>query len=335
MKITIAQYHPEDFSPLQKMTQNSFLLNSFNVDSHLPHRLKGELFFENMARKAMQEHSNSCLVARLNKEAVGYLIYGIDRNLSQSFGFTTGAIILFCVREDMQGKKVGKELLKQTLLLLNKSGVRLVSVGTDSNNIAALNLYQNYGFRTRLNWGTYRLYPHFPLPPRQQSGPAITPYAGEKGIERLIRYTERPIAFFHENKIHPRNLVTFRKSISEIVKKGISSGKYGTMIIKEKGLLKDKIAAFLTYEEEPSVEKFFNRGTVEKRIFRVNDIVTHPESRNRGFGTALLDTFIHSAGNNHFIEVWISMDNWPMLNVAARCGFRLAHLATVLHCFIS
>jgi len=335
MRITVENYHPEDFTSLQKMTKNSFLLNAFNVDSHLPHLLKGELYFETMARKAMQEHSNSCLVARLNDDAVGYLIYGIDRSLTDAFGFVTGAIILFCVREDIQGKKVGKALLDQTLRYLKKSGVRLVSVGTDGNNIAALNLYQNFGFRTRLNWGTFRLYPNFPLPSPPKRTPAVTPFTGEKGIERLTRYTERPIAFFREKKIHPRNMVKFRKTIAATVRKGIISGKYGTLLIKEKGLLKERISAFLTYEQEPNVEQFFNKGTMKKRVFRVNDIVTHPGSRNKGLGTALLDTFVRSAGENHFIEIWIAMDNWPMLNVAAQCGFRLAHLATVLHCFIS
>ena len=335
MHITVENYHPEDFNSLQEMTSNSFLLNSFNVDSHLPHLLKGELFFENMARKAMQDHSNSCLVARLNGEAVGYLIYGVDKNLSEAFDFRTGAIILFCVREDMQGKKVGKTLLEHTLRFLRQNNVKLVSVGTDGNNIAALNLYQNSGFRTRLNWGTFRLYPDFPLPPPPAEKIGVIPFAGERGIERLTRYTERPIAFFRENKIHRRNMVKFRNIISQTVKDGINSGKYGTLLIKEKRLLKDRVSAFLTYEEEPSVEKFFNRGNVKKRIFRVNDIVTHPDSRNKGMGTALLDTFVRSAGENHFIEIWISMDNWPMLNVAARCGFRLAHLATVLHCFLN
>ena len=110
----------------------------------------------------MLEHSSSCLVARLKGEAVGYLIYGIDKNLSDAFGFITGAIILFCVREDIQGKKVGKTLLSRTIQYLKEKGVRLISVGTDGNNIAALNLYQNFGFRTRFNWGTYRLYPNFP-----------------------------------------------------------------------------------------------------------------------------------------------------------------------------
>ena len=335
MQITVENYHPKDFSSLEKMTQNSFLLNSFNVDSHLPHLLKGELFFENMARKAMQNHSNSCLVARRNGEAVGYLIYGIDQNLSKAFGFRTGAIILFCVREDMQGKKVGKALLEHTIRFLRGNGVRLISVGTDGNNIAALNLYQNFGFRTRLNWGTFRLYPNFPMPPAIKNKPAVVPFAGERGIEQLTRYTERPIAFFRENKIHPRNMVKFRNMISDIVKDGITGGKCGTLLIKEKRLLKDRVSAFLTYEEEPSVEKFFNKGNIKKRIFRVNDIVCHPNARNRGLGTALLDTFVRSTGEHHFIEAWISMDNWPMLNVAARCGFRLAHLATVLHCFLN
>ena len=87
-------------------------------------------------------------------------------------------------------------------------------------------------------------------------------------------------------------------------------------------------------DEEPSVEKFFNRGGIRKKIFRVNDIITHPAVRNRGLGTALLDTFVRQVRDYHFIEIWIAMDNWPMINIASRCGFRLAHLATVLHCHL-
>lgn len=333
-EITVDYFRPDDFLPLQEMTENSFLLNSFNVDSHLPHLLKGELFFENMAKRAMEEHANSCLVARRGKTPVGYLIFGTDASLSETFGFTTAAIILFCVKEGLQGRKIGRALLSRTFALLRKHNIRLISVGTDGNNIAALNLYQNYGFRTRLNWGTYRYYPEYPPPPPLPDRPPIRPYAGERGIEKLTRYTDRPIAFFREQKIHPRNMVRFRQSVTATVCDGIITGKYGTLVIPGRGFLKERINALLTYEEEPSVEKFFNRGGIRKKIFRVNDIITHPGVRNRGLGTALLDTFVRQVHDYHFIEIWIAMDNWPMINIASRCGFRLAHLATVLHCHL-
>jgi len=319
-----------DLEHIREMTRSSFLLNSFNIDTHLPRPLKGEVYFENMAVKAMKETANSCLVARLKGKAVGYIIHGVDSRLSKMFDLSTATIMLFCVAKDARGKGVGRALLSRSMEMLLEKGVRLITVGTDSNNISALNLYQDAGFRIRMNWGTYRFYPNFALPDTTLTVD-ISPYAGEKGVEKIVRYTERPIAFFRENAISKRALVRFRNDILDSIVKGIREGRNGTMLVKTDGLLKRRISGLLTYEKEPSIEKFFNNQGEDKPIYRINDIVIDKKHMNKGIGSQLLSHFTGSVTNYHFIETWISMDNWPMINIVTKCGYRLAHQATILH----
>lgn len=326
----IGFYRAADRNRLQEITNRSFLLNSFNVDSHLPRMLKGEVFFETMASRAMTENSSSCLVARIRGNPVGYIIHAIDKKLSELFDIRTGTIILFCVAREAQGKGVGRALLKKSLSLLKARDVRLITVGTDGNNIAALKLYQDAGFRTRMNWGTFRYYPSFQQP-EIPPGPRVVPYAGEKGMERISRFTERPISFFTERLIHPRNLVALRKDVIQKVVHGIESGTYHTMLAWQGSLLGERIVGLLTYEEESSIQRFFNRNGSPKPIYRINDLVTMPRQRDSGVGTRLLAEFLNSARDYHFAEIWVAMDNWPLLNVLAKCHFRIAHLATVLH----
>jgi len=325
-------FRPEDYEPLSDMTKNSFQLNSFNVDAHLPRLLKGELFFETLAKKAFRENSSSCLVAREKNKPLGYIIFGFDTKLSEFFSLSTASIMLFCVDMEAQGKGVGKALLNKALFVLRSKGVRLITVGTDSNNLAALNLYQTAGFRTRMIWGTYRYYPKFKIE-KGTSKASVQPYGGEKGIDKLIRFSERPVAFFRENKIDKRGLVRLRQDIYANITDRIKSGRCGSIIAKMPGAFYDKLVGLITYEEEKVVQEFFNSGEKSKKIYRVNDLVVHDRHRNMGIGTHLVSEFISNIQDCHFVEGWVAMENWALINILTKCRFRLSHMATVLHHF--
>ena len=331
--IDITSFKSDDYYPLKEITRNSFPLNSFNVDAHLPSLLKGEVYFETLAKKAFTESSSSCLVARIKGKPAGYIIFGFDKKLSEFFGFKTASIMLLCVGDEYQGKGIGGALLNNAMSVLKSKDVRLTTVGTDSNNLSALSIYQKAGFSTRMIWGTYRFYPKF-RNPKYPVRAVVQNYSGEKGVEKLVRFCERPISFFKENKIEKRGLVKLRQDVYSSIENGIKKGHLGTMTARISGTFYNKIVSFLTYEEETVIQEFFNSGSEKTKIYRINDLVVHKKHRGQGIATQMLSEFIHSTKDYHFMEIWASMDDWALINVISKCGFRLSHLSTVLHHFV-
>ena len=78
--IDITSFKSDDYYPLKEITRSSFQLNSFNVDAHLPSLLKGEVYFETLAKKAFTESSSSCLVARIKGKPAGYIILVLTKS---------------------------------------------------------------------------------------------------------------------------------------------------------------------------------------------------------------------------------------------------------------
>lgn len=331
MEITIDFFRVEDYRKLSELTKRSFLLNAWNIDAHLPRPLGGEVFFQNVATKALHENSNSCLVARSRNQPVGYIIYGVDLQIGSHLGVSTATIILFCVDESYKGRGIGEKLLERACTLLGSRGIKLLTVGTDANNQPALTLYQRAGFVTRLNWATWRLYPGFHRTP--VAAPfRIEPWSGDESIFRLCRLVDRPLSWFRDAKVAPRGLVSLRRSLSKLLVQHIIDRRCMVLVAKAGGFFRERIIGMLVWEEDGSVEKFYNTKEIEKRVYRITDILVARSSQRQGVASQLLSSFCDmAASRSHCIEAWAAMDDWASLNVLSKCSFRPVHMATVLH----
>jgi GNAT superfamily N-acetyltransferase len=333
--IEIDFFRNEDYETLALLTKRSFALSAYTVDRHLPRALYGEVFFQTVATRALRENSNACLVARRKGVPLGYIIYGVDIELSKKFGYTLATIILFCVDEASHGQGVGRRLLLRAIDLLKSRGVDLLTVGTDANNLPALTLYQRAGFVTRLTWGAWRLYPDFPsLPVRSPF--RVAQWSGEEQALQLCRHVDRPISYFRDSNIPLRGLVHLRKELASKVQQHLRQRQSSAYTAYGDGFWGERAVGLLVWEEDGSIEKFFNSEALEKRVYRISDIFIPRTLRGQGIATQLVKTFCSAAlHRSHFIETWIAQDDWAMANVLVKNAFRPAHFATVLHLWLN
>jgi len=328
-------FRNEDYDALAHLTKRSFAQSAYTVDRHLPRALYGEVFFQTVATRALRENSNACLVARRKRTPLGYIIYGVDLELSKKFGYTLATIILFCVDEACRGQGVGRLLLARAIDLLKSRGVALLTVGTDANNLPALTLYQRAGFVTRLTWGAWRLYPNYPSLP-VASPCRVSPWSGEEQALQLCRQIDRPISYFRDSNIPARGLVRLRKELTANLQNHIRQQKSFAYAAYGSGFWGERALGLLAWEEDASIEKFFNSAEVEKRIYRISDVLVARTLRGQGIASQLVKSFCSDvAARAHFIEAWIAMDDWASINVFVKNSFRPAHLATVLHLWIT
>jgi ribosomal protein S18 acetylase RimI-like enzyme len=87
------------------------------------------------------------LVAEEDGDVVGYIVIGIDKGKSETFGFSWGHIVSLAVDPSCQGRGVGSALIASGLDRLKKKGVKYAEVLTDQNNIAAIRAYEKNNFR--------------------------------------------------------------------------------------------------------------------------------------------------------------------------------------------
>jgi len=338
-------FRNEDYNALADLTKRSFALSAYTVDRHLPRPLRGEVFFQTVVTRALRENSNACLVARKRDVPLGYIIYGVDLDLSKKFGVTLATIILFCVDEAHRRQGVGRNLLARAIGLLKSRGVELLTVGTDCNNLPALTLYQQAGFMTRLTWGAWRLYPGFVPEAAMSAQPtsltSLTPYAnglrfipwtGEENALELCRQIERPLSYFRDSRLPLRGLVHLRKLLAANLRKDIEDQSTSALIASGTGFWGERPLGLLAYEEEGAIEKFYNLEGIEKRVYRVSDVIIARNARGQGIASRLVQNFCAQALPGAFyIEAWAAADDWAAMNVLVKNYFRPAHIAVVLH----
>jgi ribosomal protein S18 acetylase RimI-like enzyme len=336
-------FRNEDYNALADLTKRSFALSAYTVDRHLPRPLHGEVFFQTVVTRALRENSNACLVARKRDVPLGYIIYGVDLDLSQKFGVTLATIILFCVDEAHRRQGVGRNLLARAIGLLKSRGVELLTVGTDCNNLPALTLYQQAGFIMRLTWGAWRLYPGF-VPATAQSaqsaqtanGLRFISWTGEENALELCRQIERPLSYFRDSRLPLRGLVRLRKLLAANLRKDIEDQSTSALIACGTGFWGERPLGLLAYEEEGAIEKFYNLEQLEKRVYRVSDVIIARNARGQGIASRLVQNFCaQTLPGAFFIEAWAAANNWAAMNVLAKNYFRPAHIAVVLHLWMN
>jgi ribosomal-protein-alanine acetyltransferase len=101
-----------------------------------------EAFTKRQIAYLLTDYNSTGLIAKLNGEIVGFIIAKIHRDRKSA----TGHILTIDVSPKHRRKKIGLRLLQEIERIFKDKGVRVCFLEAREDNIAALNLYQKFGY---------------------------------------------------------------------------------------------------------------------------------------------------------------------------------------------
>jgi dTDP-4-amino-4,6-dideoxy-D-galactose acyltransferase len=136
--LTVRPARPEDRGALVEIAGLGYRDTRFAVDpGFTPERCRQ--FYETWLQVSLEGYAQQVLVANLNGEPLGYITCHVDSP-------ETGRIGLVGVNRLAQHQGVGRALVHGALAWFSAAGSKEVVVVTQGRNVAALRLYQRYGF---------------------------------------------------------------------------------------------------------------------------------------------------------------------------------------------
>lgn len=143
--VIIRPYRSKDLRCLQEIARTSFIYDRFHSDPQLNKKRSDQLHAAWISN-ACQGLADIVLVAELNKRVVGFVSCKVDKLSERYLPFSFGTIDLIAVDRDVQGRGVGKALMRKALDWFSDK-VDIIEVGTQVRNYPALRLYQKLGFK--------------------------------------------------------------------------------------------------------------------------------------------------------------------------------------------
>jgi dTDP-4-amino-4,6-dideoxy-D-galactose acyltransferase len=128
-----------DLTVLREIARTGHQASRFYFDPHFERSQCG-LLYQTWLERSFEGFAQAVLVAEVNGEPVGYATCHLRDRESQ--------IGLFGIRNNLQGKGIGKTLLRGFLAWSAKQGAERATVVTQGRNVRAQRLYQRSGFVT-------------------------------------------------------------------------------------------------------------------------------------------------------------------------------------------
>lgn len=122
-----------------RIAQRGFLYSRFFNDEKIPKNLSKDIYFHWTEGSFKKENRFFILVRRQEKVA-GFILFSIHKTSK------TAIIELISVDEEYRGQKVGKSLILGMESYISKNGVNKIKVGTQVDNIPAIEFYVSAGF---------------------------------------------------------------------------------------------------------------------------------------------------------------------------------------------
>lgn len=129
---------PDDVPALKAMASKGFRLSRFYYDEHFE-PAKVDLLYATWIEKSCAGYADAVLVADVVGEPMGYVSCHVH-------GDGVGQIGLLGVRDDYQGRGLGRALVSGALAWFGERGSRAVRVVTQARNLGALRAYEQSGF---------------------------------------------------------------------------------------------------------------------------------------------------------------------------------------------
>lgn len=129
-----------DLSSLIKMTKNLYLDSKYYFDKNFPDKLCDKFYSTWIKKLALSKNKGeNVYVLADSGKPIAYIASGAE--------YGTVHIFLVAVDCDYQKKGLGKLLINEFIRFQQKLGYKNFKVVTQGRNIAALRLYQSYGFK--------------------------------------------------------------------------------------------------------------------------------------------------------------------------------------------
>jgi len=150
--VTIDSYRRGDYARMSEIAPRAFgVWARYGIDRTLPRDRVDELYRDEAlsyaGRVDQGERGLAIVVARDAGRLLGYIVVGIDDELSRRFGLRWGRIISLAVDPDRHGEGIGPQLVAAAMDWFRSQACQHLEVWTDQNNIAAIRTYEGAGFR--------------------------------------------------------------------------------------------------------------------------------------------------------------------------------------------
>lgn len=135
-----------------KIAQEAFKHSRFFNDEFLP-LSKARDVYKHWVKSAFNKLGRYFVTVKRNGKIAGFLLFSI--NDINSFA----TIELIAVDMEFRGQKIGKTLISGMEKYLAGNNIELIKVGTQVNNISAINFYNSYGFKNTNCSSVYHYWP--------------------------------------------------------------------------------------------------------------------------------------------------------------------------------
>ncbi len=140
-----------DLPALRRLAATGHRRTRFYADSRFAADRVDRLY-QTWIEKSCGGYADAVFVIDVARAAAGYVTCHLDDGV-------TGRIGLIAVRQDLRGQGVGAQLLRAARGRFLGAGCRSWTVATQGSNVAALRLYQTYGFHVAAVQVWFHLWP--------------------------------------------------------------------------------------------------------------------------------------------------------------------------------
>jgi ribosomal protein S18 acetylase RimI-like enzyme len=148
----VRDFEESDIQQIKNIASTAFKLHRYWTDNSLDRKSVEDYYVAEIDnfKKELSENKDrfNIYVAEDGGQVLGYIVLRIDELLSSAFKQRWGIIASFALRSDSRGKGIGSILLAKALEWFREKGAERIDVSTDAENIAAIQCYEKYGFRT-------------------------------------------------------------------------------------------------------------------------------------------------------------------------------------------
>lgn len=136
---------------ISEISSNSFNFSRFYNDPNIDVDLSKEIYL-NWVKNSFNKTDKYFLVSHDEEETLGFLLFSISNEKEV-------VIELISLDEKAQGKGIGTKLLKSLHFFCCRENIKTIKVGTQLDNLQAINFYQKKGFNLVSKTSIYHYWP--------------------------------------------------------------------------------------------------------------------------------------------------------------------------------
>ncbi len=131
--------YPENQNLLE-LGKHAFIFSRFHNDPNLPTELANNIYYH-WIKNSFQKEDKYFVISKQQEEITGFILFSLNSVEN------TATIELIAVDPRFRGKKIGDSLIKTMKSYVFDNGIRTIMVGTQADNLAAVQFYMKEGFQ--------------------------------------------------------------------------------------------------------------------------------------------------------------------------------------------